>query len=217
TADVRTIFIKKDDYIDPHTGLVESGHVCKVCQHPDHFTVYQERCNKLNIPMNERANPKPSGSLDRQGTLDAIVTKEPRAPTFTTSGLLDYIVELVVCEDKAFQLVEKGPFRHLLRYLRPTLPDNDIPHRKALRQAIAVKAATTEAHLRDILKVKYISSPRIILTRYRTYLARCHSPLMPGHLTLEIHFFQLLAITSMHHRIDQTIGNSKLNNSPLLP
>ncbi|KAG1720947.1 uncharacterized protein EDB91DRAFT_1088629 [Suillus paluster] len=29
---VRTIFIKKDDYVDPHTGLVESGHVCTVCQ-----------------------------------------------------------------------------------------------------------------------------------------------------------------------------------------
>jgi hypothetical protein len=32
TADVRTIFVKKDDYKDPHTGLVESGHVCTICQ-----------------------------------------------------------------------------------------------------------------------------------------------------------------------------------------
>ncbi|KAG1738530.1 hypothetical protein EDB19DRAFT_2025397 [Suillus lakei] len=32
TADVHTIFIKKDDYVDPHTGLVEPGHMCTVCQ-----------------------------------------------------------------------------------------------------------------------------------------------------------------------------------------
>ncbi|OAX30698.1 hypothetical protein K503DRAFT_806861 [Rhizopogon vinicolor AM-OR11-026] len=31
-ADVRIVFIKKDDYVDSHTGLVESGHVCTVCQ-----------------------------------------------------------------------------------------------------------------------------------------------------------------------------------------
>lgn len=35
-----------------------------------------------------------------QGSLDGVVVHQPRAPTFTTSGLLDYIVELVVCEDK---------------------------------------------------------------------------------------------------------------------
>ena len=32
TTDIRTIFIKTDDHINPHTGLVESGHVCKVCR-----------------------------------------------------------------------------------------------------------------------------------------------------------------------------------------
>ncbi|OAX34085.1 hypothetical protein K503DRAFT_803874 [Rhizopogon vinicolor AM-OR11-026] len=28
TADVHTVFVKKDDYVDPHTGLIESGYVC---------------------------------------------------------------------------------------------------------------------------------------------------------------------------------------------
>lgn len=32
TADVRTIFVKKDDYLDPHTSSLESGHICTVCE-----------------------------------------------------------------------------------------------------------------------------------------------------------------------------------------
>jgi hypothetical protein len=35
-----------------------------------------------------------------QGSLDDIVTHQPRTPPFSTDGLLDYLVELVVCEDK---------------------------------------------------------------------------------------------------------------------
>ncbi|KAG1726790.1 uncharacterized protein EDB91DRAFT_1086647 [Suillus paluster] len=118
TVDVHTIFIKKDDYIDLHTGLVESEHVCTVCQkngvaarhcffkgkcrHPNHIKVYQENCKKLDIPFNERVCPKSdgSGTLDSQQSLDSIVVHQPQAPIFTTSGLLDYVVELIVCEDK---------------------------------------------------------------------------------------------------------------------
>ena len=51
--------------------------------------------------MNARALPKDnSQSLSRQGTLDGAVVAQPRVPPFTTAGLLDYIVELVVCEDE---------------------------------------------------------------------------------------------------------------------
>jgi hypothetical protein len=35
-----------------------------------------------------------------QQSLDGIVVHQPRAPAFTTSGLLDYVVELIVCENK---------------------------------------------------------------------------------------------------------------------
>jgi len=70
--------------------------------------------------MNERAIPKSRG-IDRrfvhlaagvqqllttisssltQSTLDGVVSTQPRVPQFTTAGLLDYIVELVVCEDE---------------------------------------------------------------------------------------------------------------------
>lgn len=41
----------------------------------------------------------------RQGTLDDIVTWEPKVPAFTTNGLLDHVVELVVCEDEVRLLI----------------------------------------------------------------------------------------------------------------
>ena len=37
---------------------------------------------------------------ERQGTLDSVVTKNPRPPAFTQAGLLDFIIELVVLGDK---------------------------------------------------------------------------------------------------------------------
>jgi len=36
----------------------------------------------------------------KQGTLDNAVSRRPRVPAFTTQGLLDYIVELVVSDDE---------------------------------------------------------------------------------------------------------------------
>ncbi|KAG2039466.1 hypothetical protein BDR03DRAFT_1009096 [Suillus americanus] len=32
TADVFTIFVKKDDYLDTHTGSLKSGHICTICK-----------------------------------------------------------------------------------------------------------------------------------------------------------------------------------------
>ena len=51
--------------------------------------------------MNAHVLPKDDGnSLSWQGTLDGSVIVQPHVPPFTTIGLLDYIVELVVCEDE---------------------------------------------------------------------------------------------------------------------
>lgn len=36
---------------------------------------------------------------EQQSILDDVVTKQPHTPPFTSAGLLDYIVELVVFED----------------------------------------------------------------------------------------------------------------------
>ena len=53
--------------------------------------------------MNSRALPKEDDqSLSRQGTLDGTVVVQSHVLPFTTTGLLDYIVELVVCEDEVF-------------------------------------------------------------------------------------------------------------------
>lgn len=35
-----------------------------------------------------------------QGSLDGIVTHQPRPPEFSLKGLLDYIIELIVAEDE---------------------------------------------------------------------------------------------------------------------
>jgi hypothetical protein len=130
-----------------------------------------------------------------QATLDAIIVHQPRAPAFTTSGLLDYVVELIVCEDKAFQLVDKGPFRRLLAYLRPNLSDKDIPHRKVVRSEILKKAQSTETRLKEILGVcDSMIISLLMLTKIippcRIFLAKSHSRLTLGHPTLAIRFFQ---------------------------
>jgi hypothetical protein len=54
------------------------------------------------------------------------------------SELLNYII-------KAFQLIEKGPFRHVLTYLRPSLSDKDIPHCQTLCNETINKANLSEA------------------------------------------------------------------------
>ena len=68
---------------------------------PGHFKVYKKRCLERNIPMHDRAIPdaEPESKM-KQGTLDSAITREARIPAFSTKGLLDYIIELIVCEDK---------------------------------------------------------------------------------------------------------------------
>jgi len=91
------------------------------------------RCNKLNIVTNHQALTKSASVTTTdgliQGNLDGVITRQPRPPTFSTAGLLDYIIELIVEEDEAFQLVDKGAFHRLLMFTRPSLSERDIPHR----------------------------------------------------------------------------------------
>ena len=92
------------------------------------------------------------------------------------SELLNYII-------KAFQLIEKGPFRRVLTYLRPSLSDKDIPHRQTLRNEIINKANLSEARLKELLKVRPIAccTKMNIHSDARMSLVRCRSPTMPGH------------------------------------
>ena len=51
--------------------------------------------------MHDRAIPdaEPESKM-KQSTLDSSITREARIPVFSTKGMLDFIVELVVSEDK---------------------------------------------------------------------------------------------------------------------
>ena len=65
------------------------------------MTVYCERCEALEIVPNLQAIQR----LERnsglyQSSLDSIVSREPKKPPFTKRGLLDYIIQLIVCEDE---------------------------------------------------------------------------------------------------------------------
>ncbi|KAG2080715.1 uncharacterized protein F5147DRAFT_522949, partial [Suillus discolor] len=92
-----------------------------------HFPVYKSQCEAQDIALNERAIPASvRNSSEHQKTLDESLA--PKIPQFTKAGLMDYIVELIVSEDEAIQLVDKGPFRRLLQYLHPNLSDGAIPH-----------------------------------------------------------------------------------------
>jgi hypothetical protein len=103
-------------------------------------------------------------SLDlcrNQRTLDGFVTQQPAAPVFSSAGLLDHIVEMIVKQDdmslysiirfnkckpapKALQLVEHQPFRCLLKYCCPSLKDSDVPHHRKIQKEIMERAKDVE-------------------------------------------------------------------------
>lgn len=61
-------------------------------------------------------------------------------------------MELIVAEDEAFQLADKGAFRRLLTYTRPGLSEKDIPHRHKVREEIIRRAKIVESRIRECLK-----------------------------------------------------------------
>ncbi|KAL0958654.1 hypothetical protein HGRIS_014979 [Hohenbuehelia grisea] len=179
TADVRTIFRRDENRINPDTGKVESGHWCSICEqknlakkfcfftgsistlrthiarNKDHVAEYMKRCAELGIPTNARAFSKSAEGTDTeqtQSTLDSSIVREARAPPFTTQGLLDHIVEMIVVEDEAFLLVERQTFRRTLKFCRPGLADKDIPHRNTVRAEILRRAKIAEERIKEHLK-----------------------------------------------------------------
>jgi hypothetical protein len=121
-----------------------------------HVKIYQERCTELGIQMNSRVFCKSAANSEllRQASLDDVVTREQKPPVFTSDGLLDYIVEMIVCEDEAFQLIEKGAFCRLLQYCRPSLGTKDIPYRQKIRQEIVDRARVAEIKIKEKLQVR---------------------------------------------------------------
>ncbi|KAF7364524.1 HAT family dimerization domain-containing protein [Mycena venus] len=175
TKDIQPLF-KEDEILDPDTGLRIKGHwrlLCKkdkvaqkkcfllgnvssrrthISRNPGHFLVYERMCEKNDIPLHHQATPKDffkDQDDPKQTTLDNFATK---TPPFSSQGLLDYLVEMIVTEDNAFMLVDKGPFRRLLQYFCPSLKESDIPHRTKMREEILKRTEDAEERLRSKLE-----------------------------------------------------------------
>ncbi|KAG1818653.1 uncharacterized protein BJ212DRAFT_1497582 [Suillus subaureus] len=105
-----------------------------VCNKRTHFQVYKQWCEVGGIMMHPHAIPPGKDLAVMQMTLDASLVLRP--PAFTKDGLLEYIMELIVTEDEAIQLIDKPAFRCLLQYACPSLTNKDIPHRTKLTDTI---------------------------------------------------------------------------------
>ncbi|KAG2359367.1 hypothetical protein BDR07DRAFT_1488310 [Suillus spraguei] len=79
-----------------------------VCYKQTHFQVYKQRCDAACITMHSHAIPPDEDLTAMQQTLDTILV--PKCPVFTKEGLLEYIMELIVTEDEALQLIDKPAF-----------------------------------------------------------------------------------------------------------
>ncbi|KAF7371689.1 Dimer-Tnp-hAT domain-containing protein [Mycena venus] len=116
---------------------------------PDHFKVYKCLCETNQVATHPRATPdhiwrSVKGDAMEQTTLNGFETK---IPAFTMAGMLDHLVELVVSEDNVFRLVDKGPFRLLMHYMRPSLQETDLPHRTKMTSEVLKRTKKVEASL----------------------------------------------------------------------
>jgi hypothetical protein len=101
--------------------------------------------------MHPRAIPPSEDLAVTQMTLDASLVSRP--PTFTKDGLLEYIMELIVTEDKAIQLIDKPAFQRFLQYACPSLTEKDIPHRTKLTDTIKARAISIVQTIKEHLAI----------------------------------------------------------------
>ena len=92
-------------------------------------------------------------SSQHQSTLDGAFPIQQRVAPFSKRGLIDHLVELVVTEDEAFQLLDKPVFWRLLHFLHPTLPKGGIPHHTKIHDEILACAVQAKAKVKAILQV----------------------------------------------------------------
>jgi hypothetical protein len=117
-------------------------------------------------------------------------------------------------------LVDKGPFRRLLRYCRPSLKESDIPHRTKMREEILQRIEVAEERLRSKLKVMldliHLIRLRLNSMACRISLVRFLSRSTAGLQRPVIRSSVLRATTSTRRPIVQKIGASSLSNLPTL-
>jgi len=92
-------------------------------------------------------------SSQHQMTLDGSITHQPRVPPFSSQGLIDHLVELIVSKDEAFYFVDKPAFCRLLYYLHPSLKDKEIPHCTKIREEVMTCATQGEYNVKEALQV----------------------------------------------------------------
>ena len=88
-----------------------------------------------------------------QTTLDGSFTRQPHVAPFSSQGMVDHLVQLIVTEDEAFYLLEKPAFWQLLLYLRPTLTDRDIPHCTKIREEVLTCSVQAKSNVKATLQV----------------------------------------------------------------
>ncbi|KAJ6631849.1 hypothetical protein B0H10DRAFT_1937605 [Mycena sp. CBHHK59/15] len=171
TKDIQPLFME-DEILNPDTGLRVKGHWCLLCKkdkvpqkkcfllgngssrrthisrNPGHFLVYQRMCEKNNVPVHRQATPKDffkDQDNSKQTTLDNFATK---TPPFSSQGLLDYLVEMMVTEDDVHTFL-------LFLWdsnLTDDLKESDIPHRTKMREEILKRTEEAEERLRSKLE-----------------------------------------------------------------
>ncbi|KAF5340518.1 hypothetical protein D9758_015834 [Tetrapyrgos nigripes] len=113
---------------------------------------------KKGVTMNASAIPASSNDLSRQTTLDSVVVKQPTVE-FSIAGLCDYIVELVVLEDK---------------FCRPAIRDKDFICDMTLRNEILQRAESVI----KIIKAKIASVPGKVSTTFDLWTSDPCDPYM---------------------------------------
>ncbi|KAF8270572.1 hypothetical protein EI94DRAFT_1798065 [Lactarius quietus] len=171
TADIRLLFYCEKKYIHPITGKSLDGHWCKVCQADpsvketscfltgstsslhmhiarNHVDLYRKHCKAFGV----EPHPHTLFRSPTESSMERCCHLRGQGPIFTSAGVMDYIIKLVILEDEAFCLVDRSSFHQLLKFCRPLLLEQDIPHRHALHVEILRHAEIAKCRVRDNLK-----------------------------------------------------------------
>ncbi|KAJ6616243.1 hypothetical protein B0H10DRAFT_1949272 [Mycena sp. CBHHK59/15] len=193
TKDIQPLF-KEEEVLDPDTGLLVKGHWCLLCKRDG---VPVKKCFLL-------------GNVSSRQTHIKNVREEQcsPSPSGNTQGFF-----------QVFMLVDKGPFRSLLQYCRPSLKESDIPHCTKMRKEIL--KCTVDAEERLCLKLQDI--PGQVSFTFDTWTSKTGDPFLGvmGHYidapadSLEEWSLKSEQLACMEHAVHLTAGHFLSDVSPL--
>ena len=109
---------------------------------------------KQNGNLNNLLPPPTNSTAPEDGALK----KRANIPPFSLSSLHQHLVEFIVADDQALNIVECNEFRCLLLFLREDLKDTDIPHRTKIKTDIIEAWKEYFVILKQDLAVRILSS-----------------------------------------------------------